>query len=55
MLSSKVSHGFSESCFIPKLNLDNSSSNFKTLTFIFSPKLSISDGEFILVHEMSVM
>ena len=39
MLESRLSHGFSESCLIPRLNLDNSSSNFKTLTLISSPNL----------------
>ena len=55
IFSSKLSHGFSSSCLIPRLSLDSSSSNFKTLTFISCPKVRISAGLLILVQEISVI
>ena len=55
MFSSKLSQGFSWSCLMPRLNLDNYSSNFNTLTFASCPNVKISDGLLILVHEISVI
>ena len=54
MLSLTLSQGLFVNCLIPRLNLDNSSSNFKTLTLMFVLISSISEGELILVQDMSV-
>ena len=54
IFSLTLSQGFSFNCLMPRLNLDSSSSNFKTLTFNVEFSSRISDGLFIFVQEISV-
>ena len=48
------SHGLSVNCFTPRLNLESSSSNFRTLTLIVEFNSSISEGLLIFVQDKSV-